>query len=369
MSTVVLAPDSFKGTVSAARVAHAIGRGWASVRPNDQLVMRPMADGGEGTLEAFENAVDGALRMPATVIGPDNREVASEWLLLPDGTGVVELALASGLHLLDPLQPLDAHTFGFGQLIVAALDGGAQRLALGIGGSASTDGGAGMLTALGAQFLDASGNPIQPGNRGLSSLASADLGAVRTAPARSVALTDVTNVLLGPAGAAWVFGPQKGADETQLPAMDAGLTRLADVLDLRSLASEAGAGSAGGTGFGLLLWGATLEAGARSVGELVGLPAAIADADLVITGEGRFDSQTASGKVAHYVATEAQAAQTPVALVAGSIDARTDFFVDTASLTELAGSFDAARRDGEYWLESAGAVLAGKFTTSVGNDR
>lgn len=357
----MIAPDSFKGTASATAVAQAIGRGWTSVAPDDELVLRPMADGGEGTLEAFESAVPGATRMPATVVGPDNRDVASEWLLLPDGTGVVELALASGLHLLDPLLPLDAHTLGFGQLIVAALDGGATRLVLAIGGSASTDAGAGMLTALGARFLDEHGDSIALGDRGLASIASVDLSGVRTAPAGTVALTDVTNRLFGPAGAAWVFGAQKGATEVQLSKMDAALTRFARVLDLESLAAEEGAGAAGGTGFGLLLWGATLEAGARSVGELVRLPDAIASADLVITGEGRFDDQTASGKVAHYVASAAQASRTPIALVAGSIDARTDFFVDTASLTMLAGSSDAARADTEHWLEAAGAGLARNF--------
>jgi glycerate kinase len=361
VSTVVIAPDSFKGTASATRAAAAIGRGWTSVRPEDSVVLRPMADGGEGTLEAFETAVPGATRMPAVVTGPDNAEVASEWLLLPDGTGVVELALASGLHLLDPLQPLDAHSLGFGELIAAALDSGVEHLVLGIGGSASTDGGVGMLTALGASFLDASGEPIARGNAGLTGLASVDLSGVRIPPAGSIALTDVTNPLLGPRGAAWVFGPQKGATDADCQLLDANLTRLAQVLDLESLGAEVGAGSAGGVGFGLLVWGAKLVGGSSSVGDLIALPAAIETADLVITGEGRFDDQTASGKVAHHVATMAGAANVPLALVAGSIDARTDLFVDTINLTTLAGSSDAARADAEKWLVEAGRTLAERY--------
>jgi glycerate kinase len=361
VSTIVIAPDSFKGTVSATAAAAAIARGWAAVRPDDSVVLRPMADGGEGILDVFETAVPGATRMPVTVTGPGDADVASEWLLLPDGTGVIELALASGLHLLDPLLPLDAHSFGFGQLIVAALDSGVERVVLGIGGSACTDGGVGMLTALGAVFLDADGEPIARGNRGIASLASVDLSGMRLAPAGSVALTDVTNPLLGARGAAWVFGPQKGATDADCQVLDANLTHLAQVLDLESLGAESGAGAAGGVGFGLLVWGAGLVGGSGAVADLIGLPAAMESADLVITGEGRFDDQTASGKVAHRVATMAGTAKVPLALVAGSIDARTDLFVDTVNLTTLAGSSDAARGDAEKWLVEAGRTLAHNF--------
>lgn len=354
----MIAPDSFKGTVSATAAAAAIARGWASIRPADELVLRPMADGGEGTLDAFESAAPAAARRSAIVTGPDDRDVHAEWLMLPDGTGVVELATASGLHLLDPLLPLDAHTLGFGQLIVAALDAGAERVVLGIGGSASTDGGVGILMALGARFLDSAGRRIPLGNRGLASLASVDLSELRTVPAGSLALSDVVNPLLGSNGAARIFGPQKGASEFDVEPMDANLARLATLLGLQSLAAESGAGAAGGAGFGLLVWGATLAAGARSIGELVGLPAATASADLVITGEGRFDAQTASGKVAHYVASVAEGTRVPVALVAGAIDAPAEAFVGAVSLTALAGSAVAARSDAEHWLVEAGATLA-----------
>jgi glycerate kinase len=358
MARIVIAPDSFKGTVSAHHAAAAIARGWTSVRPHDEIILRPMADGGEGTVDAFATAKADAMRMPATVTGPDNRPVDAEWLWLPDGTAVIELAAASGLDLLDPLLPLDAHTIGFGELIVAALDAGATRLVLGIGGSASSDGGAGLLTALGARLLDADGAPIPPGNRGLASLESADLSALRTPPDGSVALSDVTNALLGPSGAARVFGPQKGANELDAAVMDDNLARLARVLDLRALAAESGAGAAGGAGFGLLVWGVSIEPGSRSIGDLIALPEAVASADLVITGEGRFDSQTASGKVAHYVWSVAEAENVAASLVAGSIEAPTASFRDAQSLAQLAGSTAAAIGDAEHWMEIAGTAMA-----------
>lgn len=360
MARVVISPDSFKGSISATAATAAIGRGWASVRPADELVALPMADGGEGTLDAFACAHPGAVRIIVTVTGPDDRPVAAEWLRLPDGTGVVELAAASGLHLLHPLAPLDAHTLGFGELIVAALDAGVERLVLGLGGSATTDGGAGALRALGARFLDESGTEIRLGNRGLGDLHSVDLTDLRMPPPGSVALSDVANGLLGPTGAAHVFGPQKGAAPDDLEPMDANLARLARVLDRRALAAEDGAGAAGGVGFGLLVWGVALAPGARTVSELIGLPAAIADAQFVITGEGRFDAQTASGKVAHYVASLAERSGVPVSIVAGSMDAPTEAFADAVSLTRLAGSASAAMADAEHWLATAGALLASR---------
>ncbi len=176
MSTVVFAPDSFKGSATAAEVASALATGWSSVRPGDRVVLAPMADGGEGTLDAFEVAVPGSTRRPVRVTGPDGAPRDASWLLLPDGTAVVELAETSGIGLMPSLAPFDAQTTGFGQAIAAALDAGATGLLLAIGGSASTDGGAGMLTALGARLLDAAGGAVVPGNRGLASLDRVELG-------------------------------------------------------------------------------------------------------------------------------------------------------------------------------------------------
>lgn len=355
--TVVIAPDSFKGTATAVEVADAIARGWASVRAADMLRHFPMADGGEGTLDAFATAVPGSTRMPVTVQGPDNRPVESCWLLLPDGTGVVELANTSGLGLLDELIPLDAHTLGFGQAIAAALDHGVRRLLLAVGGSSSTDGGTGALTALGARFLDRDGRPVALGNRGLAELSRVELGSVRTLPAEGVTvLSDVTSPLLGPAGAASVFGAQKGADAAQLPILEAGLAALAGRLPVDP--SSPGAGAAGGTSFGLMAWGAVIAAGSAAVGEAIGLPDALACADVVITGEGRFDDQSGAGKVASYVRGLADTADATPLLVAGSIGAPTTGFAAAQSLTQLAGSSAAAMADPLRYLREAGAALA-----------
>ncbi|MET0854105.1 MAG: glycerate kinase [Microterricola sp.] len=364
---VVLAPDSFKGTVSARDAARALGEGWRSVRPDDEVLLFPMADGGEGTLDAFETAVAGSVRMPVTVQGPDNRPVSASWLLLPGsaenpgGTAVIELANTSGITLLDPLLPLDAHTFGFGQAIAAALDHGVHRLLLAIGGSASSDGGVGALAALGAQFLDAAGRPIRLGNRGLGQLARVRLDGMRAVPAGGAQiLSDVGNPLLGPSGAAAVFGPQKGASPAQVEGIESGLRRLARLLP--GGAETPGAGAAGGTGFGLLHWGALLTPGAAAIGDAMGLADAVAAAAVVITGEGRFDSQSAAGKVPAYVAGLAAASGASAMLAAGAIAAPSDDFAAAVSLSELADSPAAAMAEPERWLSAAGARLAGSVT-------
>lgn len=357
---IVLAPDSFKGTATAAEAADALARGWRSIAPGDELVAKPMADGGEGTLDAFAAAVPGASRVPVTVRGPDDRPTDAAWLRLPDGSAVVELALTSGITLLDPLRPLDAHTLGFGEAIASALDAGSNRLLLAIGGSSSTDGGAGALAALGGVFVDADGVPIVPGARGLGTLARVDLADLRALPPDgALILSDVTNPLLGPTGAAAVFGPQKGATPAMVDAMDAALARLVRAVPGgAALAERPGAGAAGGTGFGLLAWGATMAGGSGAVADAIGLSAALAGADLVVTGEGRFDGQSAAGKVPSEVAARAAAAGVPVALVAGAIDADASGFAASASLTGLAGSGAAAMAEPLRWLVAAGAALA-----------
>lgn len=361
MTRVVIAPDSFKGTATAADAASALAAGWRSVRPADELVLRPMADGGEGTLDAFESAVPGARRMPVTVRGPVSAPVATHWLLLPDGTGVVELAATSGITLLDPLEPLDAHTAGFGEAIAAALDHGVERLLLGLGGSASTDGGAGALSVLGGRFLDAARRPVRLGNRGLGTLARVDLTGLRPLPpGGAVILGDVTNPLLGELGAAAVFGSQKGADAATIAVLESNLARLARLVSgpVRPLAARPGAGAGGGAGFGLLAWGAEMGGGAALVAEAVGLDGAIADADLVITGEGRFDGQSEAGKAPTTVAALAGDAGVPTALVAGAITADPRGFAASVALADLAGGGAPAMAEPLRWLEAAGAELA-----------
>jgi glycerate kinase len=357
MTRVVLAPDSFKGTITAADAAAALAEGWASTDPAAEFVHRPMADGGEGTVAAFAAAVPGARPMPITVDGPAGVPVETSWLLLPDGTAVIDLASTSGIELLDELRPWDADTTGLGQALVAALDHAVARIVVGIGSSASTDGGTGMLSALGARFLDAEGEPVARGARGLSDIVSADLSNLRAAPEVRV-LTDVTNPLAGPRGAAAVFGPQKGLTPADIPAVDAELARVAALLELD--AELPGTGAAGGAGGALVAWGATLAPGAAEVAELIGLAEAIAEADVVITGEGSYDGQSGDGKVPSFIAALAASADAAAMLAAGRItaDADTSLFTASASLTELAGSSDSALAAPARWLRAAGAALA-----------
>ncbi len=363
---VVLAPDSFKGTITAADAAAALAEGWAAVDPSAGFVLRPMADGGEGTVAAFEAAVEGARRVPVTVDGPAGARVDTSWLLLPStkdaptGTAVVDLASTSGIELLSELRPWDAATTGFGQAIAAALDHGISRLVLGIGSSASTDGGTGMLSALGARFLDADGSPVTPGARGLADIVSVDLDRLRTAPDVRV-LTDVTNPLCGPRGAAAVFGPQKGLNEpAEIARVDAALGRLAGLLGLDP--TLRGTGAAGGTGGALVVWGATLAPGAAEVADLIRIVDALAEADIVVTGEGSYDGQSGDGKVPSFVAGLAAEAGARSMLAAGRITPEADVtpFAASVSLTDLAGSPAAALAEPARWLREAGSALAAK---------
>jgi len=366
---IVIAPDSFKGTASAVQVAEAIAAGWRDVRSGDELIELPMADGGEGTLDAFELAVAGAKRMPVEVTGPDGRAVQASWMLLPPteglpgGTAVVELAETSGLPLLKRLDPLGAHTLGFGQAIADALDHGVSRLLLGIGGSASTDGGTGALVALGARLLDDRGEPLPLGGAALERIAEVDLSGLRSLPpSGALVLSDVTNPLLGASGAAQIFGEQKGADARQRDRLDAANAAWARAVTQVAHVDPAtpGAGAAGGTGFGLLSWGARLASGATTIADAVGLDACLAGADLVVTGEGRYDAQTDSGKAPAIVAERAELASVPLALVAGAITAAPADGVVALSLTDLAGGAAAAMADPVTWLREAGRRLAAR---------
>lgn len=362
---IVIAPDSFKGSLSAAEAARVMAAGWSSVRDGDEIVLRPMADGGEGTLDAFLAAHDAEPRT-TRVAGADGRDRDAPWALLSDGTAIIELGVCCGIEQLGSARaPFTAHTAGFGQAIAAALDAGAERLVLGIGSSASTDGGAGMLGALGARLLDAGGREVAPSPDGLASLASVDLSALRAAPAGGVlVLSDVTNPLAGPAGAAAVFGPQKGIPAERIGEVDDVLSRWAQLLIAAAgtdddLVAAPGSGAAGGTGFALRVWGADLVPGAAAVADLIGLAAASAAADVVITGEGSYDAQSAAGKVPAHVASLSSAA---TVLIAGRItpDADTSAFAVALSLTELAGSSEASLTDPRRWLHEAAASAAAR---------
>ena len=305
-----MAPDSFKGSLGAPQASAALAAGVRQAAPDATVAVHPMADGGEGTLDALLAAWGSA---PQTVVTTDalGRPRTARYGISPDGgTGVVELAEASGLpHVADrPLTPREATTAGTGVVARAVLDAGVREVLLCLGGSATTDGGTGILTALGVRFLDADGAPVRPGGAGLAAIATVDDSGLHPR-ARQVGwrlAVDVTNPLTGPSGAAAVYGPQKGATPDDVRALDAGLTHLAGVLqrhtgsDVRTLA---GAGAAGGVPAGLVaLVGATLLPGAVLVAQAGGLDAALAGADLVLTGEGRLDAQSVSGKVVGTIA-------------------------------------------------------------------
>jgi glycerate kinase len=354
---IVIAPDSFKGTLSAPDAAIAIADGWRSVRPGDDIVLQPQADGGEGTMAAIaSSAPDAVLRAAGDVTGPDGRPTPGFWLELSDGTAVVELAQVSGLPLMHTLDPLGATTRGLGEVISAALDAGATALVVGLGGSASTDGGSGALAALGLRLLDDDGRPVGGGGGELARVASIDRSGLRVPPAGGVRLlSDVTAPLLGATGAAAVFGPQKGAGADDVRTLDAALARYAELLG--DGAATPGAGAAGGAGFGFLAaWGARIEAGSQAIARLTGFAAEAVSADVVITGEGRFDDTSATGKV---VGNALALAGSRTIVVAGRLDAAPasrEGPVVAFSLTELAGSESAALGDPAHWLRVAGAA-------------
>lgn len=357
---VVIAPDSFKGTIGAAPAAAELAAGWLAARPGDEVICLPLADGGEGTLAVLAAAAAGTARWhEARVSGPGTEPVSARWLELADQVHVVELASAAGLPQLAEPDPLHAHTTGVGELLGRALDAGARRIVVGLGGSASTDGGTGALAALGARFLDAAGTGLGRGGAALRGLAAADLSGLRPAPRDGVAcLTDVRAPLLGPAGAAAVFGPQKGAGPAEIAVLEAGLARLAAVLGGDPEAP--GAGAAGGTGYGLAAaWGADLRSGSAEIARIAGLDAALAGAGLLITGEGRYDATSGTGKVVGAAAAAAARAKVPVALVAGTIDGQPPPVIGQAmTLAGLAGGTAAAMAEPARWLRLAGTELA-----------
>ncbi len=324
---IVVAPDSYKGSVTALGVAEAIERGVRAVFPDAEVVKVPIADGGEGTVDALVVATRGRLET-RTVRGPLGEPVQARWGLLGDGeTAVVEMAAASGLPLVpkERRDPRVATTYGTGELVRAALDAGLRKLVVGIGGSATNDGGAGFARALGARFLDAEGRELPEGGAALARLDRIDLSGLdaRLGSARIVVACDVDNPLVGPRGASAVYGPQKGATPAMVRELDAALARYAEVALAatgRDVAKLPGAGAAGGLGAGLLLFTpAQLRPGVSIVLEATGFEELVRGADLVITGEGRTDLQTAMGKAPVGVAAAAARYAVPVICLSGGI--------------------------------------------------
>lgn len=366
MRRIVIAPDSFKGTVMARDAARALAEGWQRIRPDDALLLVPQADGGEGTLDAIAAARPDAQWHRVEVAGPTGEPHLARWLMLPGGHAVVEVAESCGITLLPRdaagaprLAPLTASTRGLGETIAAALDAGAEGVTIALGSSASTDGGLGALAALGLRLHDAAGSSLPDGGGALAGLAGIDDAGLRAAPPLGVTLlTDTTARLTGPDGAAAVFGPQKGATPADVALLDDALARAA-ALAGGSEHEVPGSGAAGGTAWGFLrYWGASIRSGAETVAAITALDQALEGADLVITGEGRFDATSLRGKVVGSVVERAGAAGVDVAIVAGQADPAATAERRVVTLSALAGSPAAAIADPTVWLRDAGAELA-----------
>ena len=327
---IVIAPQAFKGSISALRAAEMMADGVRRVSPDAVIELAPVADGGDGTLETLVEASGGEIRS-SEVMGPLGETRTAVWGAMGDGlTAVIEMARTSGLALVavEDRNPLVATTYGLGQAIRDALDSGFRRFILGIGGSATNDAGAGMAQALGARLLDSAGDDLPPGGAALADLDRVDLSGLdpRIAESDVAVACDVTNPLTGPVGASAVYGPQKGATPEMVERLDAALAHLAAVVR-RDLGVEIdaipGAGAAGGLGGGMIgFLGGHLEAGVDIVLETVGLEGRLADADLVITGEGSVDYQTVYNKAPIGVARLARARGIPVVAIVGSLGER-----------------------------------------------
>jgi glycerate kinase len=314
---VLVAPDKFKGSLTAAEVASAVAQGLADVHPSLAMRCLPVADGGDGTVDAAVAAGFRRVRGPAR--GPTGSLLTASYAVDGD-TAVVELAEASGLHRLPGApEPLTATSAGTGDLVAAALRAGCRRIVLGVGGSACTDGGAGMLTALGARLLDGAGQDLPPGGAALARLASLDLSGLdpRLSEVDFELASDVDNPLHGPNGAAFVYGPQKGASADDVETLDAALRHWASIAG-PEFAEHPGAGAAGGVGFAALaVLGARMRPGIALLLDLLGFGAALAGASLVVTGEGSLDRQTLSGKAPAGVARAAADQGIPCVAVSG----------------------------------------------------
>nr|WP_202411600.1 glycerate kinase [Paracandidimonas lactea] len=323
---VVIAPDSFKESLSAAGVAAALADGVRDALPDAEIVCVPMADGGEGSLDAVLDATGGA-RRAVSVRDANGRACEAAWAWLGEGKAFIEMAAAAGLERISPAErrPLDASSYGVGQLIGDALDAGATHIVIGLGGSATNDAGAGVLQALGVRLLDEHGAELPPGGAALARLERVDMGGVdaRLSSVHFDIAVDVDNTLCGARGASAIFGPQKGATPEQVRQLDAALTHFADVCARQFGRDERdipGMGAAGGLGFAIkTCFNAQFRPGVELIAELAGLDVALAGADLVLTGEGRMDAQTVLGKTPVGVARHAQRHGIPVAAIVGSL--------------------------------------------------
>ncbi|MGN7156352.1 glycerate kinase [Dietzia cercidiphylli] len=359
--TIVVACGAFKGSLTAIEACHHAAEGARRAHPDTDVVVRPVADGGGGSLEVM--VAGGAREVRVTASGPTGEAVETSFAAIDPDTAFVEMADACGLLRLPGgrMRPLESSSRGVGEVLLAALRSGRGNIHLGIGGSASTDGGSGMLSALGARFLDSSGTELPDGGGALVNLDRVDLDGIDPAvrASRILVACDVDNPLLGPLGAARVYGPQKGASADQIEALEAGLARLVEVLRGQGLEVDPdapGSGAAGGVGFAAReLLDASLDPGFEVLGTLTGLEDVVSAADLVVTGEGRLDDQTMHGKTPMGVAALCRSHAVPVVAVCGRLDLGADRvaeagFAAAAALTEREP--DLARS-----MANAGALL------------
>ncbi len=355
MRKLIVAPDSFKGTLSAMDVCAVMRAAILAQDDSIEVISMPIADGGEGTVDAILMATGGE-RIPVTVQGPRGALLDAAYGWLPDRRAVVETAMAAGLPLMGTeLDVMNASTYGVGEMIGHAIEHGARRVYLGLGGSATNDGGCGAAAALGVRFSNRDGQAFIPVGRTLTEIAHIDIRDSRVAQAGIAiqAMCDVTNPLCGPCGAAAVYGPQKGANAAMVHALDEGLSHLADIIekdlgiDIRLLP---GAGAAGGMGAGTVaLLGGTLESGIKTVLDVAGFQSRLADASLVLTGEGRMDEQSVYGKVISGILEATRAYAVPVIAVCGGIQGNVDVLYEhglTAafSINRMPMPFEEAKR-------------------------
>jgi glycerate kinase len=374
---IVLAPDSFKESMTAPQAAAAMARGIRLAAPDAECTMIPMADGGEGTTDTLIAAL-GGVRRDVTAKDPLGRPVVAGYGLTADGLAVMEVAAAVGIGLVAPCERdvMRSDSRGVADLVLDALDAGADRLLVGLGGSATTDGGAGLLAGLGVRLLDAAGGEVAPSPVGLARLVRVDVSGIepRLSMLRIDLASDVTNPLLGPLGSAAIFGPQKGATPAQVPVLDAALARLADALvqaGLPDVRNMPGAGAAGGLGMAFLSLGALLRPGVEVVAEAAGLDDAIAGADLVLTGEGALDAQTAAGKTPAGVLAVAARHGVPVIAFAGRLGTGIADLGFAACVAIVAEPVDLATalREGPANLERAVADAVGRWLRGELRDR
>ena len=367
---VVIAPDSFKESLSASGVAQAIAQGIKDACPQAETVCVPMADGGEGSLDAVL-AASGGERRVATVRNANGQTVQAAWGWLGDGRAFVEMATAAGLEQVSPQdrQVLKASSFGVGQLVLQAIEAGATHIIMGLGGSASNDAGAGLIQALGVQLLDSQGRQLEPGGAALIDLARIDTSEAdaRRAKVRFELAGDVDNPLCGQRGASAIFGPQKGASADDVAQLDAALGHFADVLQTHTgqdFRDVSGMGAAGGIGLPMkALFKATFQPGIELVAGLSGLDPLLEGASLVITGEGRMDRQTLLGKTPAGVARYAAARNIPVIAIAGSLGEGYEDLYNSGisaafSITPGPTSLDdACRNAAQYLRQRSRAVI------------